>query len=276
MSTAGTPMDEGRGRHEEEPRRRETYEREGHYRVEDELDRESAQVIAGGSSMEVIAGAGAAVLGILGLVGLFPTMFVAIGCMAIGAGLLFAGGSVAAKYRDVLSSTGRARGSSNIAETGGGATVETLGGITGGVLGLLALIGIEPVVLVSIAVILLGAALMFGAGATRRLSTVMIEGSGAPIYKKQVATESVKGAAATQVFLGLGAAVLGVLALADIGPFWTLLLVAVIALGVGLLISGLAVGGKMLNTLYRTDDRDRSSYRGQERATYGGEEQGAH
>lgn len=248
MTTAGTPRGEGIS-HEEE-RRSETYYRTR--REEEGIEEESAQIVTGGSAMEIIFGAGAATLGILGLAGVLPVLFITIGIMAAGVGLMFAGGSIAAKYRDILSTTGERRGKSSMSTAaGGGVSAETLGGAGGAVLGLLALIGVEPLILTSIALIVLGGALMFGAGATKRLANVVIEGSGAPMYKQRVANESVKGAAAAQTVLGLGAAALGILTLINVGPQQILNLCAVIALGAGLLISGLAVGGKMVNTLYR-------------------------
>jgi hypothetical protein len=238
-----------------EERRSETYHRD-ETRHEDRVDKSTAQIVTGGSTIELIAGAGAATLGVLGLAGMLPVLFVTISCIAIGGGLMFAGGSIAAKYQDILGSTGGRHETSNLAETGGGISAETIGGAAGAALGILALVGIEPAILTSVAIIVLGGALMFGAGAVRRLSDVIIESSGAPAHKQRVASESVKGAAAMQTVCGLAALALGILTLVGIGLQVTLNLVAVIVLGAGLLLSGMAVGGKMINMLYKRRKND--------------------
>jgi hypothetical protein len=249
-----------RGEHREE-----AYERT--YRHRDEgVEKETAEVVAGGSTLEVIAGAGAITLGILGLAGVLPILFVTIAIIAIGGGLMFAGASIGAKYRDILHSTGDRHSSANLAETGGGISAETIGGAAGVALGILALVGVEPAILTSVGIIVLGGAMMFGAGATRRLSHLVIETSGAAMHKQRVASESVKGAAAMQTVAGLGAVALGILTLVGIGEQVTLNLVAVIALGGGLLISGLAIGAKMITALY--GDRKRGEHRGGEYRTY--------
>ncbi len=261
MSTAGTPMGEGMMPSEREERRHETYHRT--YREGDGLDKETAEIITGGSTIEVIAGAGAVTLGILGLAGVLPIWFVAISIIAVGAGLMFAGGSIAAKYRDVLSSTGGRHARTNLAETGGGISAETVGGAAGVALGILSLVGVLPFTLNSIGIIVLGGAMAFGSGATKRLSNVVIEASGAPMHKQRVAAESVKGAAAMQLVAGLGAATLGILSLVGIGAQLTLNLIAVLGLGGGLLLSGLAVGGELITTLYGGESEEQE-YRGRE------------
>lgn len=253
MSTAGM----GEGRMPSEPNEQHDERVYRTYRHRDEgVEKSTAEIVAGGSALEVIAGAGAITLGILGLTGLLPVLFVTIGILAVGGGLLLAGISIGAKYRDILHSTGERHSSSNLAETGGGISAMTIGGAVGVALGILALVGIEAFTLNSVAIIVLGGAMMFGAGATRRLSHLVIETSGAPVHKQRVASESVKGAAAMQTIAGLGAIALGILTLVGIGEQITLNLVAIIALGGGLLISGLAIGAKMITSLYRGKKRD--------------------
>lgn len=267
MSTAG--MGEGRMPSERREHRDEEYHRtyrhrdEGRHRDESRhrgegVEKNTAEIVAGGSTLEVIAGAGAITLGILGLTGLLPLLFVTIGVIAVGGGLMFAGASVGSKYSDILHSTGERHSSSNLAETGGGISALTIGGAVGVALGILALVGIEVFTLNSVAIIVLGGAMMFGAGATRRLSNVVIETSGAPMHKQRVASESVKGAAAMQTVAGLGAIALGILTLVGIGEQITLNLVAIIALGGGLLISGLAIGAKMITSLYADKKHDKN------------------
>lgn len=258
MTTAGTPMGEGRMPSEREERRYGRYDRDRrHARV----DEESAEIIAGGSVTEAILGLGAVVLGILGLLDILPSILLTVGLIAVGVGLVVAGGSKAAKYRELLGERGRRRDKGLAAATGG-LTAETLGGIAGATLGLLALIGLEPAIMASVAIIVLGGAVMFAAGATRRLASVIVESSGAPKYRQKAVDESVRGASAAQAFLGLGALVLGVMTFFGIGPAPILKLVSIIALGTGLVLSGLAIGGKMIRSLYKEKKAERGERHG--------------
>lgn len=269
MSTAGTPMGEGMVPSQHGEQSYKTYEgerevhthdarRDRHQRRRNRVDKDTAAVIAGGSIFEIIAGAGALTLGILGLAGLLPFTFLTIAIICAGGGLMFAGGSIATKYEEVL---GAGQASSGVAEASGGITAEMAGGAAGVVLGILALLGVEAVTLTAVALIVLGGAMAFGAGAVGRLSRLIIAASGAPLFKQRVARESVRSASALQLIAGVGAAVLGILTLLGVGSGTvsglTLSLIAVLALGGGLLLSGLAIGSKMLNMLYQASDDDR-------------------
>ncbi|AWV90266.1 hypothetical protein DN745_13370 [Bradymonas sediminis] len=246
--------------------------RETHYEVFQEefdasksnievVDKDTAEVIAGGSMVGVVLGAGAATLGILGLIGFMPMLFTTIGMVAVGAGLIIAGGSMGAKYSDILSSS-TSDTSSGAVQAGGGITAETIGGAAGVALGVLAMMGVESLTLIPVGLIVLGGAMAFGAAATMHLSRLVISASGAPRFKQRVANESIKGGAFMQMVAGLGAAVLGVLSLLGVGAGFTFGLVGVIALGGGLLLSGLAVGGKLINMLYNDDSHAKAKVSG--------------
>lgn len=266
MSISGTPRDgEGVTPSEHGRRNSETFHRtyrgeaehfEARPQREDVINRDTAGIIAGGSIFEVICGAGAATLGILGLVGILPSLFVTIGIIAVGAGLMLAGGSIGAKYQEVLHSSNSESSTASVAEAGSGITAETVGGAAGIVLGVLALLGVEAATLVPISLIVLGGAMAFGAGATRRLSQLMVAASGAPRYKQRAANESVRGAAFLQTAAGVGAAVLGILTLVGVTTQVAINLVAVLVLGGGLLLSGMAVGGKLISTLFKDDKKE--------------------
>ena len=55
-----------------------------------------------------------------------------------------------------------------------------------------------------------------------------------------------------EVFAGLGASVLGILALVGMAPV-VLTLVAMLSLGATVLLSGTSLGGKMLNMVFGTE-----------------------
>src|SRR5690554_2732525 len=271
MSISGTPRDgEGVTPSEHGRRHSETFHRtyrgegehfEVHHEREDVINRDTAGIIAGGSIFEVICGVGAATLGILGLVGILPSLFVTIGIITVGAGLMLAGGSIGAKYEEVLNSSSAETSTAGVAEASSGVTAETVGGAAGAALGILALLGVEAATLIPIALIVLGGAMAFGAGATRRLSQLMVAASGAPRYKQRAANESVRGAAFMQTIAGVGATVLGILTLVGVTTDVAINLVAVIVLGGGLLLSGMAVGGKLISMLFKDDSKDKDAHR---------------
>lgn len=231
-----------RGRPPSRQRRRERrYE-------EEKVEKGSASIWAGGSTFEAVAGAGAVVLTILGLVEILPFTMLAIGTIAAGVGMMFGGASIAAKYWNALEAMDAEPSEST--ELGGGLSTEIIGGAAGAVLGVLALLNVaDPGVLIPAAIISLGGALLFGASATNHMRDVTIRHTTASRSSQRFARESIGAAASAQVFVGIGAAVLGILALANIGPPLTLSLVGILALGSSLLISGAAIGGRAAQRL---------------------------
>ena len=69
----------------------------------------SFETLAGGSAVEAAGGLGAAILGILGLAGVFPGYLEAVATIALGVALFAEGGAVAARYRRVLAEVGGGR-----------------------------------------------------------------------------------------------------------------------------------------------------------------------
>ncbi len=195
-------------------------------------------IVTGGSIIEAVAGIAAVVLTILALVGVAPADLAPIATIVIGVALLIEGGAIAARYSTLLSKAG---GEYSTAELGGGMSAELLGGAGGGVLGLLALLGLTPQVLMSVAVIVFGAALLLGSGVTSRVSSLAID-TAADQRSHLIAREAVLAAAGAQALVGLAAVALGIIALVGISPM-ILTLVALLALGASILMSGTAMGG---------------------------------
>lgn len=206
----------------------------------------SAEVVAGGSMVEAIAGVAGVVLAILGLAGMLPTYLLAIATIAVGVALLFEGGAIAMRYSRLLTETSGSRMTS--AELGGGMGVEVLGGIAGIVLGILALLGLMSLTLTSVAAIVFGATLLLSSGTATRLNCLAIDGHGLPDMTRRVAREAVLAAASVQALVGLGGGILGLLALLGIFPLM-LTLVAMLCLGASVLLSGTAISGKMIGLL---------------------------
>jgi hypothetical protein len=208
----------------------------------------SMEVVAGGSAAEAIGGTAAVVLAILGLAGLLPAEMARVATIVVGAALLFEGGSLVSRFSKVLSETdGEILGT---AEIGGGVTVELVGGLAGVVLGILALMGVVPMTLMSVAVIVFGAALLLATGTTSRLNALTYQGAGSQQTQThhQLAREAVAAASGVQLLLGLGAITLGILALVGITPI-TLVLVGFLSVGASILFSGSAIAGRMIGIL---------------------------
>jgi hypothetical protein len=213
---------------------------------EPDPDRErSMQVVTAGSIVEGIGGLTAVVLAILGLGGMRPLHLIPIGVIAVGAALLFGGGALAARYSKFVAYVSDR---TEAAEFGGGVGSEFLVGASGLVLGVLALLGISPIVLSAVAVIGFGAGLLLSTGATSAVNAI----SDVPPmrYDRRVryAREAVQGAVGVQALVGIASAILGILALLAISPV-TLLLVALLSLGGGVLIAASAVSNRMLLSL---------------------------
>lgn len=165
---------------------------------------------AGGSMMEAIGAIATMALAIVGLAGvLVPTMS-AIATIVVGAAFLLEGGSFGAAQFSSRATEFESASSSV------GATF--LGGVAGIVLGILALLGISAQTLLSVALIVYGATFL--------LSGMAQAGSFATT-------------AGGNTLVGLGAAVLGILAVVGLSPT-VLVLVGLLALGAGALFSGSA------------------------------------
>ena len=94
------------------------------------------------------------------------------------------------------------------------------------------------------------AALTLSSGMTSRLNDLKIEVSGAHQSAQRVAHEAVTAASGTQVLVGLAAGVLGILALIGVAPT-VLVLVGLLAIGTSLLLSGGALGGRLISLFHR-------------------------
>lgn len=210
-------------------------------------ERQAAEVVATGSMVEVVAGVGAIVLGILGLSGVVPQTLAAIGVIAVGAAMLFEGSAIISRYGQL---SRELDGSWTTAtELGGGVTLEFVGGLAVVVLGVLALLSLAPLTLMAIGIIAYGATLMLSAGTLTRLNRIETEEHPGPTSHETMARDAVLGGTAIQMLVGAGGVVLGIIALAGTRPD-TLILVALLAFGSTILLSGSALTGRMLSLIH--------------------------
>jgi hypothetical protein len=225
-------------------------DRERFARREPEPERErerSVKAVAGGSIAEAACGAATVVIAILALAGILPGYLAAIATIVFGVALIAQGGAIAARFRHLLRETAPSELDART-ELGGGMGAELIGGATGIVLGILALIGVGTAVLLPIAVIVFGGALLLGSGATMDLGTLTVPGQHERFA--HVARQASQAASGTQALVGVGAIVLGILALVGFDPL-VLTLVALLALGAAVLLSGATISGRMASLIRR-------------------------
>lgn len=211
--------------------------------IEDNKRMEHA--VVGGSTSEALGGGAAVVLTILGLSGVVPDFMVSIAAIVLGVALLFQGGFVAAEFRRVLSAS-ESESRLQEAELGSGLGTEVIAGGAAIVLGILALLGLETQILISVSTIVLGTGILLASGMLARLNEVHIAASAPNPAHERLAREAVSASNAVQVLVGLSAIVLGILSLIGI-QVMTLNLVAQLAIGASILLSGSAVSGRMLS-----------------------------
>ncbi len=237
------------GREQRPVERREVVPGYGEYGGEERRQiRRTVELVAGGSAVEAVGGAGGVVLGILGLAGILPSVLLSVGVVCVAGALISQGMAVAARFRRIQEATAAGRRARDKAELGGGTGMELFGGIAGLALGILALVGVLPMTLNAIAAIVLGATVLMAAATINELNNISATAWHQHRRPDEIAREVTRGATGAQGFVGLGAIVLGILGLLGIAPM-TLLLVSVIGLGGSVLLSGTAIAGRMVAVL---------------------------
>lgn len=221
-----------------------------HPHVTENHEKKMAEVAGTGATTEAIGAAAGIVVAIVGLAGALPLTMMAISTIVIGAALLLDAGAVGARWSRLV---GRAAlGEEHVVreEVGGGMSAEALGGLAGIVLGILALLGTSPSTLCAAALIVFGAALLFGSALKGRLVAL-----GATQYEAtnigtgRAIAEALSLSSGGDVLVGIGAVVLGILALLSVAPI-TLVLVGYIGVSAVVLLSGTALGARMVGVMH--------------------------
>jgi hypothetical protein len=187
---------------------------------------------------EAVGGVASIVLAILGLSGVSPEYLLGIATIVFGAALVIEGTSIVADYAHILS---LAPGTLPVGS--GGISAVFLAGVSGIVLGVLALLGVHAGVLASAAVIVFGSALLLSSGVTVNLHMLKSRVGGAA-QTVETSSES----AGVKVLTGIAAVVLGILAAAGAATM-TLNLVALLVLGGGILATGNGLNNAMTSII---------------------------
>jgi hypothetical protein len=194
-----------------------------------------------GSIAAAVGGAGAVVLAIVGLIGLIPGALAAIATIALGAVLMLSSGALVTRYSRAFAGAPSSRVQHEIA---GGLGLEGMAGLSAVVLGILALLGADPSILLNAAAIVLGAGLIMASGALARLEA--LTHANAATAPEAVPQEVVHMASGADVLVGGAAVVLGIVGLGGHDPV-TLALVALLCIGSAVMITGSTLATRMFS-----------------------------
>jgi len=214
---------------------------------QNQIDRKTSKALIGGSIAEAIAAAAATVLAIIGLAGKMPESLMAVATIGLGLALLFKGAALSARFNSLVRDIGENGKAAD--EIGATASAESVGGLIGIVLGMLAILAIVPNLLVSAAVIIYGGVVIIGAATNSRLDHAQVADGSDNADVRKIAHEAVTSSNALLVLVGLAAIVLGIRSLSVGLPIQELPLTALLALSVGILLSGTSICGRMLSGL---------------------------
>lgn len=195
---------------------------------------------------EAVGGIATIVLAILGLSGVSADYLLAIATIVFGAALVIEGTSLVADYAHILSRSSAAM-PSQVGTSGLFAVF--LAGVGGIILGVLALLGLNPATLSSAAIIVYGSAFLLSSGVTASLHALKTHVAGDSLM---VGTSF--DAAGVKVLAGVAAIVLGILAAAGTVAL-KLDLVALLVLGAGILATGNGLNNSMSSIISAASHR---------------------
>jgi hypothetical protein len=211
-------------------------------------ERRTIETLLGGTVGGGIIAIAGVVLAIIGLAGTYPQWLLGAATIAVGISFLIEGAAIASRLAELVheSTSGRVE----MSELGSGVTGETLAGIVGIVLGILGSLNVYPTVLLPVAAIVYGAGLILGAGANLRINELIVVHREEGAAARQAIRQAVLATTGLQVFIGLAAVTLGIIALASDYPI-TLSLVATLLVAGAFALSNTAIAGRLLSVLRR-------------------------
>lgn len=204
---------------------------------------------AGGVPLSVgtmAAGLALVVLGILALDKIEPTLLVSISVI-VGGVLLVAESAYLTQQlaRALASKPGHNLKASELASA---LNAGVIGGITGMVLGILAILGVVPETLVAIAVIVFGAAVLFEFAARSQVRALRMTTGETPEQSAKLALAAAFSTGTAATFTGVSLITLGILALAGVAS-GVLVAVALLGLGAEVLLEASGAVGLVANLM---------------------------
>jgi hypothetical protein len=192
---------------------------------------------------EGAAGIAVIVLSIIALAGTATGALASIVTIVIGVGLMVQAFNSAAEV-----SKATAANTVAMPDLGGDVMVDLLCGITGIVLGILALVGINPQYLVPSALIVFGGALLLGGAISMRPRSTHRAAGG---ETQLVSYQSSAAAGGMEILVGIAAIVLGILSLIFVAS-GVLVLVGFLAVGAALLMVSATFSGTVMRLFTAT------------------------
>ncbi len=184
-------------------------------------------------------------LAILGLIGVLPEALGSVAVSAIGLSLLAEGGSITAQYSRLLGRDAPRFPAQTISND---VTMEAMCGLAGVVLGILALLHLQEVTLLAVSVLLFGGALLMASVTNARLSEIRMRLAAS--QNDSTARDTVYADSGSEMMIGAGAVVLGILALSGLNPL-PLALVGVLCIGASVFLNGVSIGGRIAEAMFR-------------------------
>jgi len=195
-----------------------------------------------GLMTEGAAGIAVIVLAVIALAGISSAILASIATIVIGVGLMvqaFNSAAESAKIAHMGAGT----------DIGGEVMVDSLCGVTGIVLGILALVGISTAHLVPAALIVFGGALLLGGAISMRPRNLPMVNPGSE--PRIVSFQGSAAAGGMEVLIGIAAIVLGILSLLLVGS-GVLVLVGLLAVGAALLLVSATFSGAVMRMFTAT------------------------
>jgi hypothetical protein len=206
-------------------------------------ERMFAATFAGGSTLEAIGGLAAIILGIIGF-SFLPFQMASVATIAIGVALFSQGTAVMTRWRETLHKLEGAKFDRQ--ELVGGLSTEAFGGLVGIVLGVLALVEVKPLVMLPVASIVFGGAMLLGGAAQPDLVYL------SPDRNPKIASvtyNAVQTSGGVMINVGVAAAVLGILGVLGVSAVLTMTLAALVAIGAALVFAGGALTARFTRRL---------------------------
>lgn len=197
------------------------------------------------SLAEVIVSGVVVVLAVAGLSGLMPELLLPISAILMGVAFLLESKAISIRVSRLIAKLSKDTIQEEQPQVG--VTAEFIAGLTGLVLGVLALFGVYSMVMVPSAAIVYGSALIFGSGLTGRLSDLETESLGEPACLTRIVCEAVSAASGIEFAFGLIAGILGIVALTGMEAV-RISLAALLVVGASSLLSGATVMRRMPDT----------------------------
>jgi hypothetical protein len=211
-------------------------------------ERRTIETLLGGTIGGGIIAVAGVVLAIIGLAGEYPRWLLAATTIAVGISFLIEGAAIASRLSELVHES--TKGRVEMGELGSGVTGETLAGITGIVLGVLGALNVYPAILLPVAAIVYGAGLILGAGANVRINELIVVHRQDDAAARYAIRQAVLATTGLQIFIGLAAVTLGIIALASAYPI-TLSLVAMLAVSGAFVLADTAISSRLLSVLRR-------------------------